>query len=239
MTLRFKWYKLSLPTGLPSLVAALLMAPLTSEAECGFRSRPSDELGTCIRFAWRSTVSAMAFDEDGNPTTEAVSTVNFVDLKFFTRGSSTFLRVDNPGKSVRTLMNELGRIAGYGFSILPILFSDAEPPPFFAEFDQIRLVGLKLINVVFDRHVVGRVELASKEGIDLQAVWDTTGKTYVVDTAVYEVMARMIRGQLSFSKGGLVKVTDRLAPQFLHLFEEAIEEMTDCSPKAGRSDFGT
>lgn len=236
MTLRFKWYKLSLPISLPSLVAALLASPLTSESECGFRARSSHEPGARVRFAWRSTVSAIAFDDDGNPMTQAVSTVSFVDLKFFTRGNATFLRVDNPGKSVRMLMNELGRIAGYGFSLQPILFSDAEPPPFFSEFDQIRLVGLKLINVVFDRHVVGRVELASKEGIDLQSVWDTTGKAYVVDTAVYEVMARMIRGQLSFSKSGLVKVTDRLAPQFLHLFERAIEDMTDRSPNASQSD---
>jgi hypothetical protein len=234
MTLRFKWYKLSLPAGLPSLVDALVISPLTSESECGFRARSSDEPGTSVRFVWRSTVSAIAFDDEGNPTTQAVSTLNFVDLKFFTRGSATFLRVDNPGKSVRMLMNELGRIAGYGFSIQPILFKDAEPPSFFAEFDQIRLLGLKLINVVFDRHVVGRVELASKEGIDLQSVWDTTGKAYVVDTAVYEVMARMSRGQLSFSKGGLVKVTDRLAPQFLHLFENAIEEMTDRSQKTAQ-----
>jgi hypothetical protein len=227
MTLRYKWYRLTLPFGVSNLVRELLNFPLTLESDCGFRPKQSDETGDCLRFAWRSTVSAVAFDEDGNPCTESVSTINFVDLKFFSRGEAVFLRVDNPGKSVKTLMNELGRIAGYGFSIQPIVFGDSTTPPFFDKFDQIRLVGLKLINVVFDRHVVGRVELASKEGIDLKAIWETTGKAYVVDTATYEVTARMIKGQLSFSKGGLVKVTDRLAPQFLDFFEGAIEKIAE------------
>ncbi|MCA8440642.1 hypothetical protein LGM93_26065 [Burkholderia multivorans] len=209
------------------MIRELLSFPLTPESDCGFRPKKSDETGDCLRFAWRSTVSAVAFDEDGNPRTESVSTINFVDLKFFCRGEAVFLRIDNPGKSVKTLMNELGRIAGYGFSIQPVVFSDSTPPPFFDKFDQIRLVGLKLINVVFDRHVVGRVELASKEGIDLKAIWETTGKAYVVDTATYEVTARMIKGQLAFSKGGLVKVTDRLAPQFLDFFEGAIEKIAE------------
>lgn len=224
MILRFKWYKLIVPNGLQNLGRDLLRSQLTAETDCGFRIRTEDRSGIHLRFAWRSTVVAMTVDEDGNPSPTPIATVNFIDLKFFSLNSAVYLRVENPGKSSRALMNEIERVAGYGFAIQPIIFADSEPPKFFANFDQARLTGLKLINVVFDRHVVGRIELASKEHIDLKSIADSTGKAYVVDTATFDVAANMIRGQLSFNRNGLVRVSERIAPQFLDMFESSIEE---------------
>lgn len=222
MTLRFKWFKLWLPDGLPALVRALKKSPMPMDGPSGFRQLREEGDAVYFRFAWRSTVSTTALDEDGNLTVQQVQTINFVDLKFFPVSGSIFLRVDNPGKSLRSLMNELGARAGYGFASQPVVFSDVQPPSFFSHFDQVQLVGIKLINVVFDRHVVGRIELASKEGIDLESL-DVSRKTYVVDTAVYDVLSRLVRGQLAFNKSGLVKVSERIAAQFLSVFEPTLE----------------
>jgi hypothetical protein len=135
------------------------------------------------------------------------------------------MRVDKPGKSLRSLMNEVGarrirfRQSACGFQRCPttqLLFPLRSNPTGRNQAGKRRLRPPR-------RGPRGIGVQGRQEGIELKSVWDVTNKTYVVDTAVYEVLSRLVRGQLAFNKSGLVKVSERIAPQFLSVFEPTLE----------------
>lgn len=219
MHTRFRWYRIQLPREAASLPSVIDSRPLTPDASFGF-SRVEGTIGTTVyRFLWRTTIVVTQFDDSGAPSFQEVASVNFTDFAVLPVAGDTFLRIENPGRNIRDLLNALESLVGLGFTSRPITFEKARPTTVLESVEATKLVGLKVVGAVVDEDLVARIEFASKQGMLVEKMKLLDSLRYKQESASYELLFEGIRGQLTFSSSGLVKVSGQLAPQLVHLIE--------------------
>jgi hypothetical protein len=225
MLTRYRWYRIQLPRGDFELSSIIGDRPLTQDASFGF-SRIEDAMGTSkFRFLWRTKVVVTRFDDDGSPSYQDVASVNFTDCAIVTIDAVTFLRVENPGRNIRDLLNALEALVGLGFTSKPLTFDRAKPTTIFENVEATKLVGLKVVGAVIDEDLVARMEFASKQGMIVENMTLLDGLRYHVDSAVFELIYEGVRGQVAFASSGVVKISGQLAPRLVHLIERDLPKL--------------
>lgn len=226
MLTRYRWYRIQLPSGIPDLPGVIAKHPLVANANQGF-TRVEGSLGAPIfRFLWRSKVVITQFDDSGAPSYQEVATVNFTDFAIVSIEGSTFLRIENPGRSIRDLLNAIEALVGLGFTCKPVTFENTKPTTVFEKIETIKLIGLKVIGVVLEEDLVARMEFASKQGITLDKLTILEGVPHKIESASYELIYEGVKGQLAFTSNGTVKVSGQLAPRLIHLVEQDLSWTT-------------
>ena len=220
MLTRYRWYRIQLPSedfDLPSNIAGMTM---TKDAGVGF-SRIEGTVGASkFRFLWRTKVVVTLFDDEGAPSYEEVDSVNFTEFSIVHVGDATFLRIENPGRNIRDLLNTLESLIGLGFTSKPITFEKTKPTTIFKNVEVTKLVGLKVVGAVLNEDLVARMEFVSKQGMAIENMKLLDGLRYSVDTAVFELIHEGVRGQVAFASSGLVKVSGHLAQKLVQLIEQ-------------------
>ncbi len=219
MMVRYRWYSIRVPKTLESLSDALLQRPFTQSDSFGFSRLNRDTESPPLRFYWKTKVVVTSFDELGNASYSDIVNINYDDLSLIIVKNQLFMRVENPGRSIRELLNAIESIVGLGFSSEPVLFRHFDPLKVFVDADSIKLIGLKVADVVVSNDLVSSMEFSSKQGINLNEVRVLDGLKYKVDTGTYELTYESARGQISVSSGGLVKISGQLSPKLLHQLE--------------------
>jgi len=194
--------------------------PLTPAAGFGFSSIEDPNSSSIYRFLWRTKIVATILDESGAPVYQEIDSISFTDFSIVSIDGQTFLRVENPGRSIRELLNALESIIGLGFTSKLVTFEHVRPTTIFEKIKTVRLIGFKVLGVVLDEDLVARMEFASKQGMTLAQMKFLEGRPYKVDSATYEMVHEGIRGQLSFLSNGTVKVSGQLAPKLMQLIEK-------------------
>ncbi len=224
MQIRYRWYRIQIPNNANSLADTISGKPLTQDSSYGFLS-VSDDLGAQkFRFLWRMKLIVTRFDEEGTPSYEDVASICFTDFAIISKNEDIFLRVENPGRSIRDLLNALESIVGLGFTAKPITFDKVKPTTIFENVDATKLVGLKVIGAVVEEDLVARMEFASKQGMNIENMSLLNGLKYKVDSAVYELFYEGLRGQVSITSNGMIKVSGHLAPKLVDLIEHDLSK---------------
>lgn len=189
-------------------------------------SRTESSTGTKLhRFFWRTKVIVTQFDDAGAPSYQEVASVNFTDFAIIEVDDKTFLRIENPGRNIRDLLNALEARVGLGFTSKLLTFEKAKPTTVFESIQSFKLIGLKVIGAVVEEDLVARMEFASKQGMLVEQMKLLDGLRYKLDSATYELVFEGIRGQLAFSASGVVKVSGQLAPKLVHLIEQDLAKL--------------
>jgi hypothetical protein len=219
MQSRYRWYRIQLPRATPDLSSVIARIPLAPISNQGF-TKIEGSLGSPIyRFYWRSKVVITQFDDTGIASYQEVATVNFTDFAIVKIDGKTFLRIENPGRNIRELLNAIESSVGLGFTCSPVTFENAKPTTVFENIQVIKLIGLKVVGAVLNDDLVARMEFVSKRGITIDKLTSLEGVPHKVESASYELIFEGIRGQLAFSSNGTVKVSGQLAPRLLYLIE--------------------
>lgn len=222
---RYRWYRIQLPRGVTDLAGIIATRPLGPDDSYGF-SRTESSSGTYLhRFLWRTKFIVTQFDDTGAPSYQEVASVNFTDFAIIEIDGETFLRIENPGRSIRDLLNALESIVGLGFTSKLLTFEKAKPTTVFESIQAFKLVGLKVVGAVVEEDLVARMEFASKQGMVVEKMKLLEGIRHKVDSATYELVYEGIRGQLAFSSSGTVKVSGQLAPRLVHLIEQDLAKL--------------
>ncbi|MBA8735802.1 hypothetical protein [Chromobacterium violaceum] len=225
MQIRYRWYSIQLPRGTPDLPAVIDDYPFGQETNQGF-TRVNGALGHLIhRFLWRSKVVVTQLDENGDPAYQEVETVNFTDFAIINIDDAVFLRIENPGRSIKELLNALESMIGLGFTCKLITFDKKKPTTVFEDIEVIKLIGLKVTGAVLGEDLVARMEFASTEGITPEKLTVLANVPHKTDSASYELIYGGLRGLLSFNSNGTVKVSGQLAPKLIHLVEQDLAEV--------------
>jgi hypothetical protein len=219
MLSRLRWYTLKYPHDEFDLVSRILDRPLTSSATFGFLALDGAEGEDKFRFLWRTKVVVTRISEDGSPSYEQIESVAFKDFAILTINTNRYLRVENPGRNMRDLLNALESLVGFGFVSEPLKFDKTKPQALFERIESAKLVGLKVVGAVVDDDLVARMEFASKQGMSIENMRLLKDLQYVVDSANFELIHKGLRGQVAFSANGVVKVSGQLAPHLVHLIE--------------------
>lgn len=226
MPIRFRWFRLKIPASSRDFASSLSRIKFDADNPYGFTVSDSDDsTGPTYRFLWRTTVLVTRVDEDGTPSVQPVDSVDFSDFRISDIDGITFLRVENPGRNVRDLLNALEAVVGMGFTVEPVLFDRAQPSTVFNNVTTSKLVGLKVINAVVAHDVVARMEFASKDGIDPSKLEVLKGLTYKVEHAAFEVLFQGLRGQVSFAASGMVKINGKIAGKLASFIERDLPHL--------------
>lgn len=222
MQLRCRWYRIHLPKGTPDLSAVLGKHPLGPDVNQGFTTVIGAWGQQLHRFLWRSKVVITLVGDDGEPHYQEVSTVNFTDFAVLNVGGEMFFRIENPGRSIRDLLNTLESLVGLGFTCKPVTFAKKKPVSVLESVEVAKLVGLKVTDAVLGKDLLARMEFSSKEGINQESLVVLDGVPHKSDSASYELIYGGVKGILHFSSTGVVKVGGQLAPRLIHLIEQEL-----------------
>lgn len=225
MPTRYRWYRIQFPRGDFDLSRIIAGRALTRDSSFGF-SRIESTIGAeTFRFLWRTTVVVTRFDDEGTPAYEEVASINFTDFSIVSVDGVIFLRIKNPGRNIRDLLNALETLMGLGFTSKPLTFDKAKPTTVFESVETTRLVGLKVVGAVIDEDLVARMEFASKQGMNVENMKLLKGLRYQVNSAAFELFYEGVRGQMAFASNGLVKVSGQLAPRLVYLIERDLPKL--------------
>ena len=225
MLTRYRWYRIQFPSSISDISSIITGRPLTKGASFGF-SRMEGTMGASrYRFLWRTKVVVTLFDDDANPSYEEVASINHTDFVMITVDDITFLRIENPRRNIRDLLNALESIIGLGFTCKPLTFEKAKPSDMFKSIDSNKLIGLKVVGAVVDEDVVARMEFASKQGMIIKDMKLLDDLNYNVVSTVFELVYEGVRGQVSIASNGLIKVSGKLAPRLVHLIEQGLPKL--------------
>ncbi len=225
MQLRCRWYRIHLPKGTPDLSALLERYPLGPDVSQGFSTVTGAWGQQLNRFLWRSKVVITLVGDDGEPQYQEVATVNFTDFAVLNVDGEMFFRIENPGRSIRDLLNTLESLVGLGFTCKPVTFAKKKPTLVLESVDVAKLIGLKVTDVVLDKDLLARMEFRSKEGINPEKLTVLNGVPHKTDSASYELVYGGVKGILQFSSTGMVKVGGQLAPRLIYLIEQNLTQL--------------
>lgn len=225
MLTRYRWYRIQFPRGGFDLSSLVATKPFRQDASFGFSHIEGTIDASKFRFLWRTKVVVTRFDNGSVPSYEEVASISFTDFAIIPIDGMTFLRIENPGRNVRDLLNALESLVGFGFTTKPLTFDKTKPTTVLESADAIKLVGFKVAGAVLNEDLVARMEFASKHGLVVENMKLLDGLRYSVDSTVFELIYEGVRGQLAFSSSGLVKVSGQLAPKLIHLIEQDLPKM--------------
>lgn len=225
MAIRYRWYRIQLPSTKINLDEVLAGSPFKKDSASGF-SYLEDDFGLPIyRFLWRTKMLVTKLDDDGRPSHEEIANVSFTDFSFVTVRKIRFLRIENPGRNIRDLLNKLESIIGLGFTCKPVTFDKGHPETLFNSVETSKLVGLRVVGAVVSDDVVSRIELVSKQGMAIKDLNILKNLKYKIDSSSFELVFQGLRGQVVFSSGGLTKISGQLAPKLISLIEKDLPEL--------------
>jgi hypothetical protein len=225
MLTRYRWYRIQFPRSDLDLSNIIASKPLTQDSSFGFLHIQDPINAAKFRFLWRTKVVVTQLDDDGDPSYEEVASVNFTDFAIVQVNDVTFLRIENPGRSIRDLLNALESLVGFGFTSKPMTFDRTKPTTVFESVEITKLIGFKVVGAVLDEDLVARMEFASKQGMIVENMKLLDGLRYSVDSAVFELIYEGVRGQLAFASSGQVKISGQLAPRLVHLIEQDLPKL--------------
>nr|WP_320166596.1 hypothetical protein [uncultured Methylophaga sp.] len=219
MMTKYRWYHIKFPKENFDYLSAISNKNFSEESGHGFMIL-MDEYGESVfRFIYQTTIQITSIDSEGYQVTENINSVRYTDFSIFKVLNYSFLRIENPGKNLRELLNSIESTIGFGFMANPIYMEKALTPRMFSEFDKFKLVGLKISGAI-NNDLVTRMEFASKEGIDIDKIRSLEGVNYKISAANYELYQEGLKGNLSYTSSGLVKIGGQLSSKILALFEQ-------------------
>jgi hypothetical protein len=225
MVTRYRWFRIQLPRNNLDLNEIAFRNPFTQDSSFGF-SNIEDEVDVSkLRFLWRTKITVTKLDSEGAPSYEQIASVSFTDIAIVTVNGVTFLRVENPVRNSRDLLNALESILGIGFTCKPLTFENVRPTTLFKKVEVSKLVGLKIIGAVVNEDLIARMEFVSKRGMIVENMKLLDGMHYKIDSEVFELIYGGLRGQVSFSSNGLVKVSGHLSPKLVSLIERDLPKI--------------
>lgn len=224
MITRYRWYRVHVPKGGGGLVDIVASHPMAPEAEYGFRRIDEDMTGVPrFRFLWRTRLVVTRFDDEGAPLYEEIATVSFTDFAVISIEDHLFIRIENPGRSIRELLNALESIIGIGFVVKQLTFEKINPTELLLDIDAVTLVRLRIVGALVGRDIVARMEFVSKQGISIENIEPIRSMRYRIDSASYELVQGGLRGQLFYSANGTIKVSGQLAPRLVYVVEQNLK----------------
>lgn len=225
MDTKYRWYRIQYPRENFEISPILKKSPLTSKSNFGFAFIEDDFGNLKYRFFKRSKLTITVLDDKGEPTYQEILTVEVTDFAILSINSQVFLRVENPGRSIRNLLNTLEKLIGLGFTCKSITFEKIQFTEIFISLDDTKLVGLKVTGILISQGLKANLELISNKGIVIEEIRMLEEMQYSISSAVIELLYKGLRGRVSLASTGLVKITGKLTPKIIHIIEQSLPKL--------------
>lgn len=221
---KYRWFELQADLSAEKIAKKLRSAKLTESSRVGFAARKSSEVTDrfLLQFLNRVTIRMMVVGASGTPEEQDLETITSIDLAVFQLSDRTWLRVEDPPRSLRVLLASVEAALGLGTSIRPIIASLATQRYALRAADSVSLISFKGIGSSIAHQAIARFELAAKQGLAPEKIDFLRQLDFKIEQSTFEVVKQMSRGQISFAPTGVVRVAGQLAPFLLQQVEKAL-----------------
>lgn len=222
MSDRYRWYRVKLPSSVGDLQDLLAKSPLTENKSNGFSWGVNEDGVKECRFFWKTKISVTFLDESGNPSCESIESISFTDFSIAYVDGFSFIRIKNPGRSVRELFNAIERAAGLGFTVRPVTLDDQAHTAILESVDSYRLTGLKVVDATVGKDLLAKMEFTSKRDGLMGEIKTLDGVSYKVSYSTYDLLFNGLKGSITISANGTVKVSGQITQMLLGLLESSL-----------------
>jgi hypothetical protein len=211
---RFKWYKVRVAGSTSAFLRRIKEGEFSATDESGFLHVGDEGKSANFRFVWRSSVVAVTLDDHGAPVRHVVNSLDQVLCTFHVGDLNLiWMRVTDPPRVLRELLNALERIAGLGFSVEQQTFSHKKQLQLLKRCGEYRLIGLR---------GVGSSAEHRQDGIYPERLEFLAQLHFSPDHASYEILEQGLKGQVTFTATGLVRVSGALLPLIVNQLERQL-----------------
>lgn len=217
---RIRWYRLKLPSSFYEFTLALEKKKMQDANSCGFLD-VSDGWGKKLKYFYKNKLLISQIDSNGEEKKTFVETIENFILIFFEVNNQIYLRVEDPPRSLRDFMNNIELIAGFGFSATPIIFSREDQLNILGNHYSCKIIGFKGVGSKKEPKIVARIEVASKEEINIEEIDFIKDINFQTDHISYEVDFNFSKSQITFTSSGVVKINGSLEDDLLERIEKS------------------
>lgn len=221
---KYRWFEIQADISVEKITKKLRSAKLSESSRTGFAVRKSEEKTDrfLLRFLHCVTIRMVVIDAGGLPKEQDLDTVNSIDFAIFRLSNRTWLRVDDPPRSLRALLTSVEAVLGLGVAVRPVIASLPTQRYALRDADSVNLVSFKGIGGSVIYQAIARFEMAAKQGLIPEKIEFLRELNFKIEQSTFEVVKKMTRGQISFAPTGVVRVTGQLAPFLLQEVEKAL-----------------
>ena len=219
---RFKWYQLDLHSSFKGFLTSVGKARFGSGLRSGFVAIEAPRGEHSFRFFWTGYLSQVTLGTDGASHIEQVPTLEHCEIALFEARDRFWMRVADPPRSLRELLNALEHAAGFGFSSTSVTLLENNRVPSFPRGTEKKLVSFKAVSSLPQEAAIARIEAASREGIELREFSLLKNTKFALEQLTYDVTYKRVKGQVSLTNSGTLRVSGPLSPLLLESFEAMI-----------------
>ena len=221
---KYRWFEVQAGINAEKIAQKLISAKLSESSNTGFATRKCEEKTErlFLQFLNRITIRMMVIGADGVPKEQDIDTVSSIDFSIFQISSRTWLRVDDPPRSLRVFLASFEAVLGLGVAIRPVIASLALQRYALQDADSVNLVSFKGIGGSVPHQAIARFEVAAKQGLIPERIEFLHHLDFKIEQSTFEVVKQMTRGQISFAPTGMVRITGPLAPFLLQEVEKVL-----------------
>lgn len=222
---RYRWFQVGFNGDGKNLPRLLLSEPFRENSEYGFISHSDPFENNRFRFAWKTSIFASSFNNEGEVNRQQIFSFSFIEFSIREVGSKIFIRIKNPTRSLLDFWNAMEKILGFGFWVKPIDVVPLGNNLIRSKFPDFKLIGLKLTNVLIGKNILARMEFVSKQEIIHGEVEKYLSQPHTLEFSAYEIFYQGTKAQISFHRTGLLKVSDNMSSLLTDLMEKQMEEI--------------
>lgn len=223
MISRFKWYAVRLPSSKAEAFKKLEDYKYGAGLESGFIV---DRLASSFEYYWKTPLYAISINDDGEATRSEIFSVSRQQVGVI-GNEKLVLRIQDPPRSSKELFNALEKVLGFGFGCSALVANDALIKQAVCNFHSVVLNSIKFSGGVSDISALARVELVSKQGLDVGSLGKFGLDNRTVESASYSVKYKGLSGQVGFTRTGLCKISGDLTPLILSNVESFLLSALD------------
>lgn len=200
---------------------------IVKASEQEFSVQHLDHNGTDVQFAW-SVPRQVALRRvvEGEMTLEWVETFESYRARLFQTGKGEFCLcvLDPPRghKAVIALFEKMFDRLNLDFFVEQLEIAKPLIDLFVHRFESFKLVAAKVRDFEVYAGAVGRLEVASHQGLSENIAPFLENKYFVIDSVSYEIMHAMKKGLITFSRNGTLRVSEPIIDVAFPAFEEVL-----------------
>jgi hypothetical protein len=191
-----------------------------------------DHTGTDVQFAW-SVPRQVALKRvvDGEMTLEWAETFESYQARLFQAGKGEFflcvLEPPRGHKAIITLFEKLLDRINLEFYVEQLEITKPIIDLFVQRFESFKLVAAKVRDFAVYAGAVGRLEVASHQGLSENIAPFLENKYFVIDSVSYEITHEMKKGLITFSRNGTLRVSEPITEIVIPTFERVLTLRAD------------
>jgi len=227
MISRFKWYAIRFPCTVAEAFQKLESYRYDPTQATGFVVDTSD---SSFQFFWTAPIFATIIDSDGVSNRNEIFSVSSQQAHIL--GTDRLvMRMQDPPRSSRELLNSLEKLLGFGFTCEKITLTDALIRKSIESFHSVTLNSIKISGTIPSMSAIARVELASKTGIEIDKIDNFQLEGMIVDSASYTAKYKGLSGSVGFTRSGMCKISGDLGPLIQSNIEKNLLSLASADSK--------